>query len=214
MRNFMENNQHFLIRQTGARHLWINEKAQPLKKVYQKIQLTHKFTVQQKGKKKGVRKFVGGAIQVQLPKKNFSEPYAQKIWLVATKEENKGFCWFLLFSDAKTANEAVNEVFEGYKLRWRIEEFHRQIKQDFALEEITCRKYSTIKSIGAMLTVLMGFVAMGCELSNECLLTITRLKLHKTEKMPCYIWYRMVDVLCKLFNYLISSENFRGNPEI
>jgi len=82
----------------------------------------------------------------------------------------------------KTANEAVNEVFEGYKLRWRIEEFHRQIKQDFALEEITCRKYSKIKSIGAMLTVVMGFVAMGCELSNECLLTITRQKLHKQKK--------------------------------
>jgi len=203
MRNFLENNQHFIIRQTGKRHLWFNGKAMPLKKVYQEIQLTHKFIVQHKGKKKGVRKYVGGALQVQLPKKNFSQPYDAKIWLVATKEENKGFCWFLLYSDAKTPEEAVNEVFEGYKLRWRIEEFHRQIKQDFDLEEITCRKYSTIKSIGAMLTVLMSFVSIGCELPNICLLTATRQKLRKNEKMPSYIWYRMVDAICKLLNLVV-----------
>ena len=39
MREFMEKEQHFLIRQTGKRHLWFNGKAQPLKKVYQEIML-------------------------------------------------------------------------------------------------------------------------------------------------------------------------------
>ena len=49
-------------------------------------------------------------------------------------------------------------VMHAYGLRWRVEEYHRQIKQDYSLESIFLHKYSSIKNMGVILMLAAVFL--------------------------------------------------------
>ena len=48
---------------------------------------------------------------------------------------------------------------EAYGLRWQVEEYHRQIKQDYGLEKICLRNYNTIKNMRALVALAASFCA-------------------------------------------------------
>src|SRR5690606_1907956 len=52
-----------------------------------------------------------------------------------------------------TAMEVSKWAFAGYGLRWKIEEYHRHIKLEYALEAIQIKTFTGIQPMSAILTV-------------------------------------------------------------
>ncbi|MFC1608367.1 hypothetical protein ACFL47_10395 [Candidatus Latescibacterota bacterium] len=60
------------------------------------------------------------------------------LWLLASHRRRGGLSRYL--TNVKGARcEIMNTVMDGYDLCWRVEECHRQIKQDYCLEKICVR---------------------------------------------------------------------------
>ena len=201
---FIERAQNFIIRQTGKRHL-INiedDKSISLKRLSNRTILSHTYTVNQvKNGRKKQRVFNAGAIRVNFPNcKN-----SQYLWLVTAKESGKGKTWFLSYLNADNEKEAINTTMEGYKYRWKVEEFHRQVKQDFNLNKIKVMKYDTIKSMGTILLITMGFIAKFFNMMKKStklkILEITNL-IYKNnlESIPNYIYYKATEAIRLLLN--------------
>ena len=60
--------------------------------------------------------------------------------------------------ETEDPNEAIDITIEGYGWRWRIEEVHRQIKQDYQLEKLSIRRYPALKNFMTLFWIVMNFV--------------------------------------------------------
>ena len=78
---------------------------------------------------------------------------------MVVKYQRGGYSWYLLSkADCISEHDAVGTVFEGYPLRWKIEELHRQIKQDYNLESIRLQRYEALKTMNALLWMALSFL--------------------------------------------------------
>ncbi len=195
--NFIENEQYFIIRQSGTRNLFLEEKCIPLKKIYKKIDLNYKFTcVKIKKNKKYTKTFMAGAIKVKMPKTNLKDKIDKDLWLVTAQEPGKGFAWFLAYLSTDNIEEVIKVTMDGYSKRWKIEEFHRQIKQDFKLEKIAYQKYETIRNIGSIIVLLMGFIGgLEFEFAKTIIKETNQYYRSKISDIPKYFYYRLVEAI-------------------
>jgi len=156
---FLAWNQQFIIRQTGSRHLFFRNEEVLLKKLARKIHLTQTVEVKKlHGGRIAKRLFHCGAIQVKFPHQYQSSPYAKNLWLVRMRDSRGAESWYLANLNTEQKEEAIITVLEGYGWRWRIEEVHRQIKQDFRLEKLSLRRYNSLKNFMIIFWVMMNFV--------------------------------------------------------
>jgi len=80
------------------------------------------------------------------------------LWLVVSRRRRGGMSWFLT-NIPGNRKEITNTVMEAYGYRWRVEEYHRQIKQDYSLEKICLRNYNAIKNMGVLVALAASFCA-------------------------------------------------------
>ncbi len=211
---FIERAQNFIIRQTGIRHLIDIEynKSISLKRLSNRTILSHTYIVNQvKNGRKKQRVFNVGAIRVNFPNCKDS----QYLWLITAKESGKGKTWFLSYLNTDDEKEAINTTMEGYKYRWKVEEFHRQVKQDFNLNKIKVMKYDTIKSMGTLLLITMGFIAKFFNMMNKN----TKLKIFKITNLiyknnlkyiPNYIYYKATEAIRLLLNIFFKRRKSKN----
>jgi len=57
------------------------------------------------------------------------------LWLVVSRRRRGGMTWYLTNVEGDRTT-IMNMVMEAYGLRWRVEEYHRQIKKDYGLESL------------------------------------------------------------------------------
>lgn len=115
----------------------------------------------------------------------------QPLSLVVSRRANGAVSWYL--TNLEGSSEQVMEtVMEGYGLRWRIEEYHRQIKQDYRLESIRLRKYMAIKNMVTFVALASAFV---CRLPENLVVKLVylakRLNKNKLKDIPSYPYYML-----------------------
>ena len=59
---------------------------------------------------------------------------------------------------AETEAEAVWIAMQGYGYRWKIEEVHRQVKNDYNLEDVRLRRYTALKNFNVLFWITMSFL--------------------------------------------------------
>jgi hypothetical protein len=96
------------------------------------------------------------------PKKN---PERADMWLVVArypKNKNGKAGYFYLFCDFPCENLSETEIMEkaiqGYKLRWKIEEVHRHLKQAYGWEMIQLMSYGALKNMNQILLLAMCYI--------------------------------------------------------
>ncbi|MFO7811083.1 MAG: transposase [Candidatus Delongbacteria bacterium] len=203
----IQRGQSFIIRQTGRRHLEFEDGSgcESLKKISQKTELRYSYKVVQASAEKRI--FKVGAKKVKFPgcssKKN--------LWLVTAMEEGKGKTWFLSYLDTADEKEAVMTTMEGYTYRWKIEEYHRQIKQDFNLNKIKVMKYDTIKSLGVLLLVTTGFISklfnmMDIDTKIKVLKAVNLVKSESVKNIPRYFYYKATEAIKMLLSLIFRKR--------
>ncbi len=81
------------------------------------------------------------------------------LWLVISRsKQHGGLCYLLVKSSLCNAIEVAQWAFKGYGLRWKIEEYHRHVKQEYRLEDVQIKTFTGIQSILAVLTVAMYII--------------------------------------------------------
>ena len=97
------------------------------------------------------------------------------LWLVVLKERRKGYCWLLCHLNDTAKQVAIKTGVVGSGHRWKIDEVHLQIKNDYELEGICLQRYEALKSMNALLWAAVSFLYT--RLENFCLDIIFHPKL-------------------------------------
>ena len=93
-------------------------------------------------------------------------------------------------------------VMHAYGLRWRVEEYHRQIKQDYHLEQICLRKYNAIKNMGVIVMLASSFCARLPENLVIKLLVLTKqLPPNRLCDIPSYPYYMIVAAVARTLEH-------------
>lgn len=149
MEHLISRRQFFIIRGQDQRHLCLHadsRKGTLIGDIARRMKLGRRCQSKRNG-----ASFDVGIRRVYLGK--------HPLWLVAARRRNSGLSWYL--TNIEGARDTVMEtVLEGYGFRWCIEEFHRQVKQDYDLEGIRLQRYEAIKSMGVLIMVAVSFCAM------------------------------------------------------
>lgn len=185
----LKSGKYFIIRQTGNRHLYYRKEKLALKMISRKVRLRNRFEVIKKRNNKLVKAvFDCGAVPVKFTREG------KKLYLVVVKERGKGYCWLLCHLPCNSSEEAVRVGFEGYGKRWKIEEVHRQVKNDYRLEDICIQRYQALKSLNAILWSTVSFLYTRLDsLAKEILFNplLSLVKKTKLSYLCGFIYYKL-----------------------
>ena len=169
----------FVIRGQAQRSLRLHQdsaKATNIKKIAQRTRTDHAY----KSLRNGAWFDVG-----------IRRVYWEKtpLWLVVSRSRKGGLSWYLTNVEG-TRNKVMDTVLEAYGLRWRVEEYHRQIKQDYSLEKICLRNYNAIKNMGALVMLAASLLAcLPKSLFTQMLALSNMLPRKRISDIPDYPYY-------------------------
>ena len=121
------------------------------------------------------------------------------LWLVVSRnKKHGGLCYLLVKSKLTTTIEVAQWAFKGYGLRWKIEEYHRHIKQEYKLEGIQMKTFNGLQSMLATLTVAMHIIYKKLESLHISLLLdagYNYLNKHTITELTNFIYYKISRVV-------------------
>jgi len=120
------------------------------------------------------------------------------VWLVISRNIYGGLCYLLVKSNLTTPIEVANWAFKGYGLRWKIEEYHRHVKQEYKLEDMQMRTFVGMQSILALLTVAMCMIYKNMKSLHIELLLDTGynyLNRHTISELTNFLYYKISKVV-------------------
>jgi hypothetical protein len=209
MEDFLRNHSYFIIRQDGNRDLHSGEKREPLKDIARRVKLSHRITIT-KYRHGKIRKkhFDCGAVPVYLPRERGELYWPEVLWLVVAKQKGKGYCWFLCRLPVSTPQQAIEMAMEGYGLRWKIEEVHRQVKSDYHLEAICLQRYQALKNFNVIFWVSINLIYYHFDKWRLQLLTQKEIKVCYQEKWWEYqgfVYYK----ISRVISHILATLGFK-----
>lgn len=181
---------------------------------YQASQLAGKITFQVrqtvtkiKKDKPVLRHYELGAIPINYTIKGITHC----LWLVVSRDKKHGgLCYLLVKSKLTTAIEVAKWAFKGYGLRWKIEEYHRHIKQEYKLEQVQLKTFDGLQSMLAVLAVAMYIIYKKIKAIHFGLLLDTGynyLNKHTIRELTNFIYYK----ISKVVSILLMPTKVRWN---
>lgn len=125
------------------------------------------------------------------------------LWLVVSRRQKSvdALSWYLTNVQG-SRNTVMMTTLDAYGLRWRIEEYHRQIKQDYHLEEICLRKYNTIKNMGVIVMLAASFCARLPEnLVTKLIILSNLLPRNRLRDIPSYQYYMVTAAVARAMEF-------------
>jgi len=177
---FIREKVSFIVRGQKTRSVGLHadsEKTTNIKKVAARIQTTRRYK-----SRTGIG-FRVGVKRIYLD--------GEALWLVASRreEEPNALSWFLTNVEG-SREQVMDTVMEGYGYRWRVEEYHRHIKQDYALESICLREYEALKNMIVLVVIAAAFVMRLPENLALKLVAAAHLLPHnRLRDLPSYPFY-------------------------
>jgi len=121
------------------------------------------------------------------------------VWLTISRNpKHGGMCHLLVKSNLTSAMEVARWAFKGYGLRWKIEEYHRHIKQEYKLEAIQIKTFTGLQSMLAILTVAMYMIYKKIRAVHFGLLLdsgYNYLNKHTVRELTNFIYYKISKVV-------------------
>jgi len=124
------------------------------------------------------------------------------LWLFVLKGKGKGYSWYIVSTDKKTEREVVEESFRVYGYRWKIEEYHRHIKNQFHLEDIQLRKIEGLRTMLTILNIAMYLIYTEISsIHNKLLLCspIKTIEKYRLYEILGFIYYKIGLIVKILF---------------
>ena len=214
----------FIIRMMGDGKLQYLNKVQPFKKVSRRVRLHYTFTVEKIKKNHAVNaSYDVGAVKVNYVHRKTGAVYSGKqLWLVVTKGHGKGYSWYLVSSDKETSREVCEECFRGYGYRWKIEEYHRHVKDQYDLEDIQIRTFAGLQSMMSVITIAMYLLYSQTRDLHDKLILNTRIKVlekHRFRELLGFVYYKITTIFqillmgTRVRTFRPGDKGARDNPD-
>jgi len=212
-RDFIVANQgNFNLRLKKTTKLIYKGEEVAVNKISRKVPLFMKLTATriQKSKKHQLI-YECGAIKVQYKIKG----KVHDLWLVVTKKINGGYCWLLTRSPKESIVEVIKEAFTAYGFRWKIEEYHRHIKECYNLEDIQIKTFEGLQSMLAILTIAMSIIYSSLSSLHTRLLLESGVKTLNKERMYelCNFIYYKISTIIKVLLANLTPRAFLPQPD-
>ena len=121
--------------------------------------------------------------------------------MVSRDRNHGGLCYLLVKSKLNTAIEVAKWAFNGYGLRWKIEEYHRHIKQQYRVEQVQLKTFNGLQSMLAVLTVAMYIIYKKIKAIHFGLLLdagYNYLNKHTVRELTNFIYYKISKIVSVL----------------
>ena len=203
-----------IIRLKRNTKLPYKDQAYKVSQLVAKIAFTVTQTVTKIKKDKPVLKqYELGAIPINYTVKGIMYP----LWLVVSRDKRHGgLCYLLVKSKLTTAIEVAKWAFKGYGLRWKIEEYHRHIKQEYKLESVQLKTFDGLQSMLAILTVAMYMIYKKIRTLHFGLLLdagYNYLNKHTIRELTNFIYYKISKVVAILLMPTRMRWNVSETPD-
>lgn len=118
--------------------------------------------------------------------------------VISRNQKNGGLCYLLVKSELTTVIEVAKWAFKGYGLRWKIEEYHRHVKQEYKLEDVQLKTFVGLQSMLAILTIAMYILYKKISTLHFSLLLdagYNYLNKHTVRELTNFIYYKISKVV-------------------
>jgi len=154
-----------------------------------------------------------GAMPINYTVKGITYP----LWLVVSRDKRHGgLCYLIVKSKLTTAIEVAKWAFKGYGLRWKIEEYHRYIKQEYKLEGVQLKTFYGLQSMLAILTVAMYMIYNKIRSLHFSLLLdagYNYFNKHTIRELTNFIYYKISKVVSILLMPTRMKWNMSETPD-
>jgi len=212
---FIGNKIDFIIRLTKKRKLMYKGEELAVNEIGRKVKLDQQTWVTKIKKNKVTKQhYRYGAVKVQYKDQRNK---THDMWLVVTKGENKGYCWLLTNKPFDNLYTAATQTFEAYGFRWKIEEYHRHIKQCYNLEAIQIKTFNGLQSMLAILTVAMYIIYRELSSLHDRIILQGRIKTradNSIRELRNFIYYKVSTLVADLLAGVTMNDlkNIRRPP--
>jgi len=132
----------------------------------------------------------------------------EALWLVVSRRQKvkDALSWYLT-NVPGSRKTVMMTVMHAYGLRWRVEEYHRQIKQDYRLESICLRKYNAIKNMGVIVMLAASFCArLPKNLIIKLLVLSNQLPRKRLSDIPDYPYYMIMAAVARTLELAVKRR--------
>ncbi len=203
-----ENEASYIIRVKGNRNLYVNGKEISFKKATKHVKL--KYRIQS-----GNATLIAGVIRVGVPvdahhKKKATLVYSNLVVARYIKKDEsgkdclKGF--FYLNCDFPNRDlsdlELITTAIRGYRLRWKVEEVHRHVKQEYSWEDMQVMTLDRLRNLNCMLLLAVSYLYSLDKYRYDFAEMYQHIMLSKKSNLKelCkFIYYRLSVVVKNLF---------------
>ena len=202
-------NASFIIRMKRNRAVFYKGDLMNVEKVGDKIKKEHTFKVCKKTTIKAGMSEIG----IPLNRHKVKNPTQAKVYLVSaeisTKHKNgkitKGkFLLLISLPNSSYSSEDICRLaLESYRLRWRIEEVHRQVKTDFGWENIQLMKFNRLRALNTILWFALSFIYELDDWKYKFASAFSNLMLDRKNNLKIlgkFIYYRLTKVVRYCFS--------------
>jgi len=199
---FVKNIERFIIRLKRNTRLSYKGQSLAVNQIKNKVKLdTELKVIKVKKNKRKTRRYTAGATKVgyEIKNKKF------ELWLIVIRNLHGGFSYFLVRSEKENKEEVIKQCIEAYGLRWKIEEYHRHIKQQYHLEDIQVKTFDGLQSMLSILTVAMHLIYREVSaLHNKILLEsgIKTLNKESVYELFNFTYYKIGNIIKILFAHI------------
>ncbi len=195
------NENAFIIRSTGKRKLVVNGREEPFDKVAKNVKLAHRLHSGNDLFEVGLKR-----VGVRLNPHPVKNPETAEMWLVVARYvalHKKGYFYFLCDFPWRDWLQIVEFAMKAYYQRWKIEEVHRQLKQDFGWEEMRLMRYQSLKNLNALFWLVVCFLyslkgmVQGLK---ACFPSIFIDRKSDWNNKKSFIYYRLTSAISLCFN--------------
>ncbi len=203
------NENAYIIRSMAKRGLIINNKELNFKQVCKSVKLNYELP----GKKKGAKLLCGiKRVKVRLDPYPKKYPITTDTWLIVCRHKSSrgklgGFFYLLcdLPHHKLSLEEIIKKALESYRLRWKIEELHRQVKQDYSWEDMQLLSYVGLKNLNTILWIVISFLYSLKKMILQLAEAFPSLLLDKKNNLNIlygFVYYRLSKLVKKVFSEL------------
>ena len=217
------NENDYIIRSMGRRGLIVNDQELNFKQVCKSVKLNYELP----GKKKGTKLLCGiKRVKIRLDPYPKKHPTTTDTWLIVSRhksEKGKLGGFFYLLCDLPhhqlSLDEIISKALESYRLRWKIEELHRQVKQDYGWEDMQLLSYVGLKNLNTILWIVISFMYSLKKIILQLAEAFPSFLLDKKNNLNIlygFVYYRLSKLVKKVFSELsrykkIKFKNYYHN---
>ena len=189
----------YIIRLKKNREVWFRGKKINIKSVGKETKLGYRFYPQP-----GIRLSAGiSSVNIPLSPHPVKNPVQVEAKLIVVKMRSKkkdgtyrsGMFYLLcnLPESSFSNRQIVKFVLDSYRLRWKIEEVHRQVKTDFGWENIRLHTYRRLQFMNTLLWIALSFLYELESWKFKMAKVFTNLMLEKKNplsKLSKFVYYK------------------------